>query len=99
MPKVSVTIITLNEAEHIAAAIDSAAWADEIVLVDSGSRDNTVEIARAKGARVCERPWTGYVDQKNHAAMLASHDWIFSLDADERMTPALAHEIQGLLAS
>ncbi len=97
MPKVSVTIITLNEAEHIAAAIDSAAWADEIVVVDSGSRDNTAEIARARGARVIERAWTGYVDQKNHAASLASNDWIFSLDADERITPALASEIQALL--
>ena len=97
MPKVSVTIISLDEAEHIAAAIDSAAWADEIVVVDAGSRDQTVEIARAKGARVSARAWTGYVDQKNHAASLASHDWIFSLDADERITPALADEIQALL--
>ena len=96
MPKVSVTIISLNEAGHIAAAIDSAAWADEVVVVDSGSRDSTVEIARAKGARVSERAWTGYVDQKNHAASLAANDWIFSLDADERITPALAGEIQGL---
>ena len=99
MPKVSVTIISLNEAGHIAAAIDSAAWADEVVVVDAGSRDNTCEIARAKGARVSERAWTGYVDQKNHAASLASHDWIFSLDADERITPALAGEIQSLLES
>lgn len=99
MPKVSVTIISLNEAEHIAAAIDSAAWADEIVVVDAGSRDSTSDIARAKGARVSERAWTGYVDQKNHAASLASHDWIFSLDADERITPALAGEIQALLTS
>ncbi len=99
MPKVSVTIISLNESEHIAAAIDSAAWADEIVVVDSGSRDNTVEIARARGARVSERGWTGYVDQKNHAASLASNDWIFSLDADERITPALAGEIQALLTT
>jgi glycosyltransferase involved in cell wall biosynthesis len=99
MPKVSVTIISLNEAEHIAAAIDSAAWADEIVVVDSGSRDNTAEIARARGARVADRAWTGYVDQKNHAASLASHDWILSLDADERITPALAAEVRSLLAS
>ena len=97
MPKVSVTIISLNEAEHIAAAIDSAAWADEIVVVDANSHDTTPEIARAKGARVFERAWTGYVDQKNHAASLASNDWIFSLDADERITPALASEIRALL--
>jgi glycosyltransferase involved in cell wall biosynthesis len=97
VPKVSVTIITLNEAEHIAAAIDSASWADEIVVVDAGSRDETVAIARARGARVDERAWTGWIDQKNHAAALATHDWIFSLDADERITPALADEIRALL--
>lgn len=99
MPKVSVTIITLNEAEHIAAAIDSAAWADEVLVVDSGSTDGTTDIARAKGALVICREWAGYVDQKNYAAGRASHDWIFSLDADERITPALAEEIRALLAA
>ena len=99
MPKVSVTIITLDEAEHIAAAIDSVSWADEVVVVDSGSSDGTVEIARSKGARVSTRPWTGYADQKNHAATLASHDWILSLDADERVTPELALEVRTLLRS
>lgn len=97
MPNVSVTIITLNEAEHIGAAIESASWADEIIVVDAGSTDGTAEIARAKGVKISCRAWTGYVDQKNHAASLASHDWIFSLDADERVTPALASEIRTLL--
>jgi glycosyltransferase involved in cell wall biosynthesis len=90
VPKVSVTIITLNEADHIAAAIDSVAWADEIIVVDSGSSDDTVAVARSKGARVITRAWNGYVDQKNHAASLATHDWIFSLDADERVSPPRA---------
>jgi glycosyltransferase involved in cell wall biosynthesis len=99
VPKVSATIITLNEAEHIGDAIDSVSWADEIVVVDSGSTDGTVDIARTRGARVSARAWTGYVDQKNHAASLASHDWIVSLDADERVTPGLAAEIQTLLRS
>jgi glycosyltransferase involved in cell wall biosynthesis len=99
VPKVSVTIITLNEAEHIAGAIDSASWADEIVLVDSGSTDDTVAIARSKGARVETRAWTGYVDQKNFAHSLASNDWIFSLDADERIPPPLASEVRSLLAT
>ena len=99
MPRLSVTIITLNEADHIAAAIDSASCADEVIVVDSGSTDGTVEIARSKGALVSTREWTGYVDQKNHAAVLAANDWIFSLDADERITPALASELRSILAS
>jgi glycosyltransferase involved in cell wall biosynthesis len=99
VPRVTVTIITLDEAAHIADAIDSAAWADEIIVVDSGSVDDTLSIARARGARTETRAWTGYVDQKNFAASLASHDWIFSLDADERIPPALASEIRALLAT
>ena len=99
MPKVSVTIITLNEAEQIGAAIDSAAWADEIVVVDSGSTDSTAEIARAKGVTVFSREWSGYVDQKNYAAERVSHDWIFSLDADERIPAELAAEVRALLSS
>jgi glycosyltransferase involved in cell wall biosynthesis len=95
----SVTIITLNEAAHIAAALDSASFADEILVVDSGSSDGTADIARAKGVRVLTREWTGYVEQKNFAAEQASHDWIFSLDADERIPPPLAEEIRGILAA
>jgi glycosyltransferase involved in cell wall biosynthesis len=99
VPKVTVTVITLNEAAHIAAALASVAWADEIVVVDSGSVDDTVSLARAAGARVEVRPWPGYSAQKNDAASLASNDWILSLDADERVTPGLADEIQARLAS
>ena len=99
MPPVTVTIITLDEADHIGAAIDSASWADEVLVVDSGSTDRTVEIARGKGARVLTRAWTGYVDQKNYAAGEAAHDWIFSLDADERIPPALAQELKSILAA
>jgi glycosyltransferase involved in cell wall biosynthesis len=99
VPKVSVTIIALNEAEHIGAAIDSAAWADEILLVDSGSSDATLDIARGKGATILCRPWSGYVDQKNFAAERAAHDWIFSLDADERIPPSLAEEIRNVVAT
>ena len=95
----SITLITLNEAEHIGAAIDSVAWADEILVVDSGSTDGTADIARARGATVLTREWSGYVDQKNFAAARASHDWIFSLDADERVTPALAAEVRAILAA
>ena len=98
MPKLSVTIITRNEAADIGDALASVAWADEIVVVDSESTDDTAAIARRHNARVVVRPWPGYVDQKNHAASLASHDWILSLDADERVTPALAEEIKGVMA-
>ena len=99
MPRVTVTIITLNEAAHIGPAIDSAAWADEIIVVDSGSTDDTLAIARSKGATAHTRAWTGYVDQKNFAASLASNDWIFSIDADERIPSALASEIRALLSA
>jgi (heptosyl)LPS beta-1,4-glucosyltransferase len=99
VPKVSVTIIALNEAEHLGAAIDSAGWADEILLVDSGSTDATLDIARGRGVTVLCRPWSGYVDQKNFAAERAAHDWIFSLDADERIPPPLAAEIRAVVAA
>ncbi len=94
MPRISATIITLNEAEHLAAAIDSVAWVHEVIVVDAGSTDQTVEIAAARGARVETRAWTGYVDQKNYAASLAANDWILSIDADERVPQPLAEEIQ-----
>ena len=97
--KLTVTVITYNEAEHIAAALESVSWADEVIVVDSGSTDGTVELARAKASRVIERGWPGYSDQKNFAADNASHDWVLSMDADERVTPALATEIRELLAA
>ena len=97
MPKLSVTIITKNEAADIAAALDSVSWADERIVVDSCSTDDTAAIAAAHGARVVSREWPGYVAQKNFAAAQASHDWILSLDADERVTPALAAEIRSTL--
>ena len=96
--KLTVTVITYNESEHIDAALESVAWADEILVVDSGSADATVAIARARASRVLERAWTGYSDQKNFAAAQASNDWVLSMDADERVTPALAGEIRALLA-
>ena len=98
MPKISVTIITKNEAADIGTALDSVAWADERVVVDACSTDETAAIAARHGARVVSREWPGYVAQKNHAASLASHDWILSLDADERVTPELAAEIKATLA-
>ena len=98
MPPVTVTVITKNEADALADALRSVSWADEIIVVDAESTDGTVEIARQFTERVYVRPWPGYIDQKNHAAGLASHDWILSLDADERVPPPLAEEIRGVLA-
>jgi glycosyltransferase involved in cell wall biosynthesis len=99
VPKLSVTVITRNEASDIAAALESVAWADEIIVVDSGSTDETVTIARRYTERVLVREWPGYGAQRNIAATLATHDWILSVDADERITPALAEEIRAVLAS
>ncbi|HSG01128.1 MAG TPA: glycosyltransferase family 2 protein, partial [Vicinamibacterales bacterium] len=98
MAPLSVTVITYNEADNIEACLDSVAWADEVLVVDSGSSDDTVARARARGARVIVREWPGYAAQKNFAAGEATHDWILSVDADERVTPELAAEIRSTLA-
>ncbi len=96
----SVIIITKNEAAHIGECIDSVSFADEIIVVDSGSTDGTREIAQAKGARVSlTDDWPGFGRQKNRALDLASCAWVLSIDADERVTPELALEIQRELAA
>ena len=99
MPKLSVTIVAKNESADIAAALASVAWADEIVVVDYHSTDDTVAIARRYTDRVVVHDWLGHIEQKNYAASLASHDWILSLDADERVTPELAAEIRTTLGA
>ena len=83
--KITATIITLNEERNIARAIESLRCCDEILIVDSGSTDRTVELAEKLGARVLEAGWLGYAAQKNWAAEHATHDWILSLDADEAL--------------
>jgi glycosyltransferase involved in cell wall biosynthesis len=98
MNGLSVVIITRDEEEAIGAALDSVAFADEIVLLDSGSRDRTVEIARSRGAKVIETTdWPGFGAQKNRALDHATRDWVFSLDADERVTPELRAEIEAIV--
>ncbi len=97
MPRLTVTLITRNEAAHLAAALQSVAWADERVVIDSGSTDGTLAIARAHADRVETRAWDGYGAQKNYAASLATHDWILSIDADERVSEGLAEQIRQLL--
>ena len=97
--KISATLITQNEERNLERALASLAFCDEIVVVDSGSTDGTVELARELGARVVHRDWTGYADQKNFAAQQASHDWILSLDADEEVSAELAASIAKLRAA
>ena len=99
MAPLSVTIITRNESAHIEACLASVDWADERLVVDCGSTDDTVALAERAGARVVVHDWPGYATQKNFAASQATHDWILSIDADERVTPELAREIQHLLQS
>jgi glycosyltransferase involved in cell wall biosynthesis len=94
--KITATIITLNEERNIARAIESLRCADEILIVDSGSVDRTVELATNLGTRVIEANWRGFSAQKNWAAEQASHDWILSLDADEALSEALEAEIWNL---
>jgi glycosyltransferase involved in cell wall biosynthesis len=94
----SIILITKNEAANIDACLHSVAFADEIVVVDSGSTDDTVAIARQLGARVEVTPdWPGFGPQKNRALALASHPWVLSLDADERVTPELRAEIEAVV--
>ena len=94
--KITATIITLNEAENISEAIESVEWADEILVVDSESNDATRDLAKERGARVIVNPWPGFSQQKQFAADAAGNDWIFSLDADERVSPELKSSIDEL---
>src|SRR6185295_10064278 len=91
--KVSATIITFNEERNIARVIESLRCADEIIVLDSGSTDRTIELAEKLGARVIEGDWPGYAAQKNLAAEKATHEWILSLDADEALSESLEAEI------
>ena len=94
--KITATIITVNEERNIARAVESLRCCDEILILDSGSTDRTVELAGKLGARVLEAGWRGFAGQKNWAAEQASHDWILSLDADEALTESLEAEILAL---
>jgi glycosyltransferase involved in cell wall biosynthesis len=96
MLQISATIITFNEESNIKAACESVAWADEIVVVDSDSTDATREIAAGCGARVIINSWPGFGAQKQFAVEQAKHDWIFSLDADERVSDGLKNSIDSL---
>lgn len=93
-PKLSAILITRNEATDLPDCLDSLAFCDEIIVVDNGSSDDTVAIARARGAQVLQTAdWPGFGLQKQRALDLATGDWVLSIDADERIPPALAEEI------
>jgi glycosyltransferase involved in cell wall biosynthesis len=96
--KLSIAILTCNEAANIARTLESVAWADEVVVVDSGSTDETLEIARRYSAHIYIEPWKGYGGQMNSAIDKCTSEWVFSLDADEVFTPELSWEIRSLLA-
>jgi hypothetical protein len=91
--KLSVIIITKNEAMNIRACLESVAWADEIIVVDSGSTDDTGAICKELGAQVYVHDWPGFGPQKNRALSYATNDWVFSIDADERVTGELRKEM------
>ncbi|MCH7641626.1 glycosyltransferase family 2 protein [Patescibacteria group bacterium] len=99
-PKLSVTVITLNEEKDLKRCLESVRdLADEIVVVDSGSMDKTVEIARKYGAKIYDREFDNYSNQKNYAIEKAKGDWILSMDADEEIPPKLAKEIKSKVKS
>jgi glycosyltransferase involved in cell wall biosynthesis len=98
MTRLSVTIVVWNEEERLRACLESAAWADEIVIVDGESTDKTVALAREFTDRVWVRPWPGFATQKNFALEQATGDWVLALDADERVTPELHDRIARILA-
>ncbi len=97
--RISAVIIAKNEAEAIGACLESLAFADELLVVDSGSTDDTVGIAQRLGARVIHQDWLGYGPQKQFAVDAAAHDWVLCVDADERVTPALRESIGAALAA
>jgi glycosyltransferase involved in cell wall biosynthesis len=96
---ITVTIITQNEKANIGRCLESVKWADEIVVVDSGSTDGTLEICERYDCKIIKTEWLGFGPTKHLAVEHASHDWIFSIDSDEEVTPELHQQIIDLLAS
>jgi glycosyltransferase involved in cell wall biosynthesis len=96
--KITAAIIAKDEARDIEACVKSVTFCDEVLVLDSGSTDGTQDLARRAGARVVETDWPGFVAQKSRAASMAAHDWILSLDADERLNDGLRAAIERLRA-
>src|SRR6516164_5908821 len=99
MEKISAYILAYNEAEKIADAVSTVLWADEVIVIDSGSTDPTAEIAAKLGARVVQVPFQGFGHVRNRAIEECRHEWIFSLDSDERCTPEARDEILSIVSS
>ena len=97
MPKITAYILAYNQAEKIEAAVSSVLWADEVLVVDSFSTDGTRTLAESLGARVVDVPFQGFGDLRNRALDRCTHDWIFSLDSDERCTKEVRDEILGIV--
>ncbi len=97
MKSVSVTIITLNEERNIERCLQSVQWADEIVVVDSGSTDRTLDICREYNCNIIRTEWLGYARTKQLAVEAAAHDWVFSIDSDEEVTPELGDTIRKIV--
>ena len=93
MPVITAAIIAQDEADHIVDCVRSLAWADEVLVVDGGSVDNTVALAESAGARVLTRPFDTFARQRNFAIARTTTDWVFFVDADERVEPPLGQEI------
>lgn len=94
----SIVILTKNEEDHLQDCLESCQWAEDILVVDSGSRDRTVEIARSFGAYVIHQGWMGFGPQRRFAVSQAAHDWVLCIDADERLSPELSASIQSALS-
>jgi glycosyltransferase involved in cell wall biosynthesis len=94
MKGITALVLTLNEEDNIAECLKTLLWADEVVVLDSGSTDRTVEIARTLGAQVFFHPFKNYADQRNYALSLVRTEWVFFVDADERVPPELAAEVR-----
>jgi glycosyltransferase involved in cell wall biosynthesis len=98
-PPLTAIVITLNEEANVTRCLKSLEWADERLVVDSGSTDRTLALAESSGARALVHAWEGYGQQKNWAMQQARHDWVMFVDADEEVTPALATEVQSFLTA
>lgn len=98
-PKVSAYVIAYNEADKLAEALEGLSWADEVIVADSHSTDETASIALRRGAKVVQIPFNGFGKLRNDAVSHCQHEWVFSLDSDERCTPEVANEVIGILES